>query len=179
MQNVVADDVILGNIGGAGSIVDELTGTEVTAMLNVATTSLPGLGPARTGGASTDYLSADGTYTVPATGSVSLSKSITVEDPLGADDLSMFFTPVAITVTNFRHLIVGTTNVQWKVQHASTRDGTPLDVHTTLVTTSTSGTSTNPTGDTTIPANSYVWYKASAISDTPTQFHLTLTYTED
>jgi hypothetical protein len=70
MQNVVADDVILGNIGGAGSIVDELTGTEVTALLNVATTSLPGLGPARTGGASTDYLSADGTYSVPPGGGI-------------------------------------------------------------------------------------------------------------
>lgn len=35
MQNVVADDVILGNVGGAGGIVDELTATEVRTLINV------------------------------------------------------------------------------------------------------------------------------------------------
>jgi len=35
IQNVVADDVILGNVGGAGGIVDELTATEVRTLINV------------------------------------------------------------------------------------------------------------------------------------------------
>lgn len=36
MQNVVADNVLLGNNSGAGGVVDELTATEVRTLLNVA-----------------------------------------------------------------------------------------------------------------------------------------------
>jgi hypothetical protein len=65
MQNVVADNVFLGNNSGAGSIVDELTATEATAMLNVFTSGLKGLAPL-SGGGTTNFLRADGTWAAPA-----------------------------------------------------------------------------------------------------------------
>jgi hypothetical protein len=70
IQNVVANDVVLGNIGGAGGIVDELTGTEVTALLDAFTDSLPGLATA-SGGGTTNYLRADGTWAAPPGGAAS------------------------------------------------------------------------------------------------------------
>jgi hypothetical protein len=73
MQNVVADNVLLGNNSGAGAIVDELTATEVTALLNTFTSGLKGLAPS-SGGGTTNYLRADGSWaTPPGTGSTSNS----------------------------------------------------------------------------------------------------------
>lgn len=68
IQNVVANNVILGNNAGAGGIVDELTGTEVTAILDTFTDLLQGLAPA-SGGGTTNFLRADGTWATPAGGS--------------------------------------------------------------------------------------------------------------
>ena len=68
MQNVVADDVFLGNIAGAGGIVDELTGTEATVLLDAFTDALQGVAPA-SGGGTTNFLRADGTWVDPPGGS--------------------------------------------------------------------------------------------------------------
>lgn len=43
MQNVASDQVLLGNIAGINEAVAELTATQVTAMLDAATDSLPGV----------------------------------------------------------------------------------------------------------------------------------------
>jgi len=69
IQNVVADNVLLGNNSGAGGIVDELTGTEATALLDVVTSGLKGLAPA-SGGGTTNFLRADGTFAAPAAGAL-------------------------------------------------------------------------------------------------------------
>lgn len=67
MQNVVADDRILGNNSGADSIVDELTGTEVTAILDIVTISVPGLCPTLNNN-SGQFLNGVGAYATPAGG---------------------------------------------------------------------------------------------------------------
>lgn len=64
IQNI-AGDSILGRIGIAGSAV-ELTGTNVTTMLDVFTSVLKGLVPL-SGGGTTKYLRADATWVVPPT----------------------------------------------------------------------------------------------------------------
>lgn len=64
MQNVVADDVLLGNIAGAGGIVTELTGTQVNTILPVFTDTLKGLVPL-SGGGMDNFLRADGTWVPP------------------------------------------------------------------------------------------------------------------
>jgi hypothetical protein len=122
-------------------------------------------------------LGVDASGTINAT----LSKSVSIPDPTASDDATIFFTPVAITVTDVRSHITGTTNVVFNIGHASTRTGTQLDVFTSDITlTSTSGQS-NSTGfnDATIPANSWVWLDVVSVSGTPTQFHATVIYTED
>lgn len=70
IQNVVADDVFLGNNAGAGAIVDELTGTEATAMLNLFATAstVQGLVPGSNSVGATFYLNGAGAWSVPAGG---------------------------------------------------------------------------------------------------------------
>jgi hypothetical protein len=58
---------IIGNNTNAASIPLALTPTEVTAMLNVFTSTLDGIVPA-SGGGTTKYLRADGTWVVPSGG---------------------------------------------------------------------------------------------------------------
>jgi len=81
MQNVVADDVVLGNIGGAGGIVDELTGTEVTALLDefAKDSSTQGVVPASDNSTS-KFLRADGTWVVPSGGGDLTSDGTTAQD---------------------------------------------------------------------------------------------------
>jgi len=64
MQNVIADNVFLGNNSGIGAVVDELTGTEATAMLDLFTDTLKGLAPAYPNN-TTDFLRGDGTWATP------------------------------------------------------------------------------------------------------------------
>lgn len=100
IQNVVADDVFLGRISGAGGDIEELTGTQATSLLNVFTTSLKGVVPA-SGGASTNYLSADGTFSVPA-GSGEANTGANV----GAGTGLIFRDKTGVTI-NFKSLVQG------------------------------------------------------------------------
>jgi hypothetical protein len=75
MQNVVANNVFLGNNSGAGAIVDELTGTEATALLDVmvgdsGAGGTKGLVPAPGVGDATKLLRGDGTWVTIAGASV-------------------------------------------------------------------------------------------------------------
>jgi hypothetical protein len=69
IQNVSATSRILGRITAGAGDIEELTGTQATTLLDVFTSGLKGLVPA-SGGGSTNFLRADGTWAVPA-GSVS------------------------------------------------------------------------------------------------------------
>jgi hypothetical protein len=127
-----------------------------------------------------DNITGAGTYNgVTVEPKPTLSKSLTLELPTGTELFPIFHTPVAITFTNFEHFIQGTTNVEWQIMWGATADAAGTATHSTIVTSSTSGVSTVPTTDPTIPADSYLWLDTSAISDTPDKFHVTITYTED
>ena len=67
MQNVAADDRILGNIAGAGSIIAELTGLQVNTMLPNFNSTLDGLAPL-SGGGTDNFLRADGSWVAPSGG---------------------------------------------------------------------------------------------------------------
>lgn len=65
MQNVSATSRVMGRItAGAGSM-EELTGTQVTTLLDAFTTTLKGLTPA-SGGGTANFLRADGTWAQPS-----------------------------------------------------------------------------------------------------------------
>jgi len=109
-----------------------------------------------------------------------LSKSVAIANPVATDDVTAFFTPVAINISSVHSHIAGTTNVVFNVGHAATRDGTQLNVFTSNVTVSSLSGQNNNSGfdDETIPANSWVWIDVVSVSGTPSIFHATLIYTE-
>lgn len=69
----VGNNTILGRLSGGGSAIDALTGTEATTLLDAFTSSLKGLAPA-SGGGTTNFLRADGTWAAPSGGSGDVSK---------------------------------------------------------------------------------------------------------
>lgn len=65
MQNVSATNRFLGRITSGAGDTEELTGTQATTLLDVFTTSLKGVAPA-SGGGTTNFLRADGTWAAPS-----------------------------------------------------------------------------------------------------------------
>lgn len=63
----IATARILGRDTAGSGVVEELTGTEATALLDAFTSALKGLAPA-SGGGTTNFLRADGTWAAPAGG---------------------------------------------------------------------------------------------------------------
>lgn len=82
IQNVSATSRILGRItAGAGSI-EELTGTQATSLLDLATTSVKGLAPVLSN-VSTQFLNGTGAYSTPAYSSLSGAFSTSNTVPKG------------------------------------------------------------------------------------------------
>ena len=89
IQNVVNDDRFLGRISGANGNVEEITPTDATALLDIFTSTLKGIAPA-SGGGSSNFLRADGTWAAPPAGGT--------VDTLPEDiNLSGMITPAQIT----------------------------------------------------------------------------------
>lgn len=110
------------------------------------------------------------------------SKTVTIELPLSGEDISLFFTDVAITVTKMRAICVGTTpSVTWTVRHGADRSAAGNEVVTggTTTTDTTTGSDITSFDDATIPANSHVWLETTAKSGTVDSFTLTIFYNED
>jgi hypothetical protein len=107
-------------------------------------------------------------------------KTITVESPTASENITMFFTTKAIVVTRVDDVIKGTTSVTWNIKYASTRDsGAPTSLFTAdRVTSVTAGANTTTINNPTIPANSWVWLTTSALSGTPTELGVNLTFTQ-
>jgi hypothetical protein len=88
MQNVTATSRFLGRITTGAGDPEELTGTQATTLLDAFTSGLKGLAPA-SGGGTTNFLRADGTWADPALGgggvtSVTGTAPVTVSPTTGA-----------------------------------------------------------------------------------------------
>ena len=114
---------------------------------------------------------------------VSDSKSITVESPTATENLSIFFTNKAITITEIRAVLVGsaTPSVTWTIRHGTDRSATGTEVVTggTTTTSTTTGSDVTSFNDPTIVADAFVWLKTTAKSGTVTELQITIVYTED
>lgn len=112
-----------------------------------------------------------------------LTKSITVESPTSSEDISIFYTDVAITVTKMTAVLVGssTPSVTWTVRHSTDRSAAGNEVVTSGTTTTSVSTGSVVTSfnDATIPADSFVWLETTAKSGTVGQISITIEYTED
>jgi hypothetical protein len=110
------------------------------------------------------------------------SKSITIENPTSSEDISMFFTNKAITITEIRAVVIGTTpSVTWTIRHNATdRSAVGNEVVTsgTTTTSTTSGSDVTSFNDATIPADSFVWMETTAQTGTVTELHITIIYRE-
>ena len=111
-----------------------------------------------------------------------LSKSITVESPTATEDISIFFTNLAITVTEIRAVVRGTTpSVTWTIRHGTSRSGTGAEVVTggTATTDQSTGSDVTSFDDATIVADSFVWLETTAQTGTVEELAITIVYTED
>ena len=110
-------------------------------------------------------------------------KSLTIESPVADDDISMFFTNEAITITEMRAVLIGsdTPSVTWTVRHSTDRSAAGNEVVTsgTTTTSTTTGSDVTSFNDATIPADSFVWLEVTAQSGTVTQMHLTVIFDKD
>jgi hypothetical protein len=112
-----------------------------------------------------------------------LSKGVTIESPTGTEDVSLFFTDAAITVTQLNAVLVGssTPSVTWTVRHGTDRSATGNEVVTsgTTTTSTTTGSEVTSFNDATIPAGSFVWLETTAQSGTVDSISVTITYSVD
>jgi len=111
-----------------------------------------------------------------------LSKSITIESPTASEDLSIFFTNLAITVTEMRAVVRGSTpSVTWTVRHGTSRSAAGAQVVTggTATTSQTTGSDVTSFNDATIVADSFVWLETTAQTGTVDEISITIVYTED
>ena len=110
------------------------------------------------------------------------SKSITVESPTTVENISMFYTPVQITVTEVESVLQGLTpSINWGVRFSSTRTdpGTELTIGGFVTTSITIGDTEDTFDNPVIPADSFVWIVTTAASGSLESFHATIRYTEE
>lgn len=103
--------------------------------------------------------------------------------PTSSDSSAIFFTNVAITVTEMEAVLVGvsTPSVRWTILHDADRSATGNEVVTggTTTTSITTGSIVTSFNDATIPANSWVWFETRAKSGTVAELLVTIQYDED
>jgi len=112
-----------------------------------------------------------------------LSKSIVVESPTSSEDITIFFTPVAITVTQVRVLLANgsaTPTVTFQVFHNTDRSAAGNAGTTSqAVTNTTTGIDATLGADTTVPADSWVWFETTAQGGTTPEIAFTIRFTID
>ncbi len=169
-----ADVTDTANVTAAGALMD----SEVDA--DIKTLALPASTTISTFGASlvddSDAAAARTTLGIIQT------KTITVESPDGSEDISFFYTDVAITVSKVTAVLVGTTpSVTWTLRHGTDRSATGAEMVTggTTSTNTSTGQDVTSFNDATVIADSFIWLETTAQSGTVTEISLTVEYTID
>lgn len=103
------------------------------------------------------------------------SKTITIIDPTASENATLFFAPSGATITNIHALIQGTTDVTMQLLFGSSRASGSAVCASTTVSNSTTGVDIAIT-TAAIPASNYVWLVTTAITNTPTELSVTVSY---
>jgi hypothetical protein len=102
------------------------------------------------------------------------SKSLSISAPGAAENLTLWKTPHAITVTGVDRVMQGSSpSVTYAIHYGAARgtsDGTIVASNAAT----TTGSATLNTAS--IPSGSYIWLTTSATSGTVDEFHLTINY---
>jgi len=110
-----------------------------------------------------------------------MSKAITIEDPEAAEDLSLFFTEAAITITKIVGVILGAQgSVTMTIRHGTDRDAAGAEVVTggTAITNTTTGDVITAFDDATVVAASFLWLETTAEAAVD-QLNVTIFYRQD
>lgn len=119
----------------------------------------------------TTYLGGDQTWH-----SAIQTRAFGMSAPTSSENAMMFFTPVAITVTNVQEALAGTSpSVTYVINYGSSRSSATSTIVASHAATSTTGTAAS-LNVTSIPANSYIWITTSATSGTVNDFNISLSY---
>ena len=110
------------------------------------------------------------------------TKSITVEDPTASEDISIGFTEVALTITEMRCVVRGSTpSSTLTIRHGTDRSATGAEAVTggTVVTSESTGSDITSFNDATIVADSFIWLETTAESGTTDEVSCQIIGTED
>lgn len=111
-----------------------------------------------------------------------ISKSIIVEKPKDAEDISFFYTDVDLTLSKIRPVLVGSASpsVTWTLRFGSDRSavGTEIVTGGTVTTDTTTGADITVFDNAVIPADSHVWLETTAQSGTVDSIMINLFYSK-
>ncbi len=116
---------------------------------------------------------------LPSWATRTVIKSMTLPSPTNTDDISLFFTDTAITISKMVAVLIGTTpSVTWTIRYASDRSATGTEVVTsgTTTTSTTTGSVITSFNSASIPANSFVWLEVTAVSGTVDSLNVNIIY---
>jgi len=167
--------------GGGGTVSDAIIGgVGITVTSGTSETTIDGHE------AEDAILGIDGVTITSGTNTITVSgtpitKTITIESPTAAEDITVFFVSTAVTIRSIRAVIKGGTSVTVDPRHDTDRTALGNQILTVeeVVTSTSTGQELTITGDTTIPADSWVWLETSGISGNVTELSMTFSATED
>lgn len=169
----LADVTDTANVTSAGALMDSEVDADIKTLVLPASTTISTFGASLV-----DDADAAAARTTLGISDPIVRKTLVVESPTSSENIGMFFTEVAITVTEIRAVLVGssTPSVSWTVKHSTDRSAAGNAVVTagTTTTSTTTGSDVTSFDDATIPANSFVWLETTAQSGTVTAIEVTV-----
>jgi len=120
----------------------------------------------------------------PSNKALPRSKHFTIENPTNSEDITLFYTDEALTVTKMVAVLTGSgsPSLTWTLRFDADRSLTGTEIVTggTVTDSTGGGTSTGQSitsfNNATISANSWVWFKTTALAITVTKIHVTVFY---
>ncbi len=102
--------------------------------------------------------------------------AISMSAPTASETIDLFYTPVALTVTNVQEVLRGSSpSVTYTINYGSSPTSATSTIVASHAATSTSGASAT-INVASIPAGSYIWLVTTATSGTVNNFHFTISY---
>lgn len=110
------------------------------------------------------------------------SKSVTVESPNASEDITLFYTPVALTILEISTVLRGALpSIGWTLRYAADRNavGTEIITGGVVATSTTVGDDITAFDNADVPADSFVWLETISLTGSVEMLHITIRYTEE
>jgi len=105
-------------------------------------------------------------------------KAITIENPTSTENITLFYTPEAITLSRISGVITGTGGVPYIINFGSSRSTGQAANTLTTISSNTIGQNLTSFSQANIPADNWVWLTTGTITAAPTSLNLTISYTK-